>query len=164
MARLILGIDPGSRITGYGVIRAEGHRLTFLACGTIKVANKSTFADRLLEIFTGTNEVIANFKPQEMAIEDIFMAKNANSALKLGQARGVLLLAGRAAGLDIHEYTPRTIKQTVAGYGQAEKAQVQQAVRSRLQLSATPSQDAADGLAAAICHAHHGIQLRTAGK
>ncbi len=158
MSRIILGIDPGSRITGYGVIREEKHRLEYLACGVIKVFDKATFADRLLEIHNGITEVIAKFQPQEMAIEDIFVAINPRSALKLGHARGVLLLAGKIAGLTIHEYTPRTVKQTVTGYGQAEKAQMQQTVRALLKLSATPSQDAADALGVAICHAHHFIQ------
>lgn len=155
MSRIILGIDPGSRITGYGLIEEEAHRLRFLACGTIKVGKLPSLADRLLEIHSGIAEVISKFQPQEMAIEEVFMSVNPQSALKLGHARGVLLLAGKQAGLAIGEYTPRTIKQTVAGYGQAEKAQIQQAVRALLQLSATPSQDAADGLAVAICHANH---------
>ena len=155
MSRVILGIDPGSRITGYGVIRKEGQHLQYLACGVIKVFDKAAFSDRLLDIHSGINEVIAKFQPDEMAIENIFVAANPGSALKLGHARGVLLLTGRLAGMSIHEYTPRTVKQTVTGYGQAEKAQIQQAVRALLKLSATPSQDAADALGVAICHAHH---------
>ena len=155
LSRVILGIDPGSRITGYGVIRQQKYGVEFLACGVIKVYDKTCFADRLLEIHSGITEVIAKYQPQEMAIEDIFVAINPRSALKLGHARGVLLLAGKLAGLEISEYTPRTVKQTVTGYGQAEKAQMQQAVRALLKLSASPSQDAADALGIAICHAHH---------
>ncbi len=153
--QLILGIDPGSRITGYGLISKEGMRLSFVTCGVIRPAPKLAFADRLFEIYEGISQVIDKFSPDQMAIEDVFVAKNPRSALKLGHARGVLLLAGKSHGLPISEYTARTVKQTVAGYGQAEKAQIQQVVRVLLKLSGSPSEDAADALAVAICHAHH---------
>lgn len=154
-AQLILGIDPGSRITGYGLVRKEGGRLSFITCGVIRPDLKLPFADRLLEIYEGISQVIAQQRPDQMAIEDVFVATNPRSALKLGHARGVLLLAGKTHGLPIGEYTPRTVKQTVTGYGQAGKAQMQQVVRVLLKLSGTPSEDAADALAVAICHAHH---------
>ncbi len=157
--QLILGIDPGSRITGYGLIRREGVRLSFVSCGVIRPAAKLAFADRLLEIYEGISQVIEQHCPDQMAIEDVFVAVNPRSALKLGHARGVLLLAGKTHGLPIGEYTPRTVKQTVAGYGQAEKAQIQQVVRVLLKLSGVPSEDAADALAVAICHAHHSVGL-----
>lgn len=154
---LILGIDPGSRITGYGLIRKEGGRLSFVTCGVIRPDLKLTFADRLFEIYEGISQVIEQHRPDQMAIEDVFVATNPRSALKLGHARGVLLLAGKTHGLPIGEYTPRTVKQTVTGYGQAEKSQMQQVVRVLLKLSGNPSEDAADALAVAICHAHHTV-------
>jgi crossover junction endodeoxyribonuclease RuvC len=154
--QLILGIDPGSRITGYGLIRQVGARLSYVTCGVIRPELKAPFADRLLAIYQGISQVIEQHRPVTMAIEDVFMATNPRAALKLGHARGVLLLAGKIHGLPIGEYTPRTVKQTVTGYGQADKAQMQHVVRVLLHLSGTPSQDAADALAVAICHAHHG--------
>ncbi len=155
--RLILGIDPGSRITGYGLVRQEGVRLSFVSCGVIRPDIKLAFADRLLEIYEGVSRIIEQHRPDQMAIEDVFVAINPRSALKLGHARGVLLLAGKTHGLAIGEYTPRTVKQAVTGFGQAEKAQMQQVVRVLLKLSGNPSEDAADALAVAICHAHHTI-------
>ena len=155
--KLILGIDPGSRITGYGLIKQDGITLSFVSCGVIRPDTKLDFADRLFEIYEGISQVIKQHKPDQMAIEDVFVSINPRSALKLGHARGVLLLAGKTHKLPIAEYTPRTVKQTVAGYGQAEKAQMQQVVRVLLKLSGNPSEDAADALAVAICHAHHTI-------
>lgn len=154
---LIIGIDPGSRITGYGLIRQEGGRLHFVSCGVIRPDAKLAFADRLHEIYKGICQVMEQYRPDQMAIEDVFVAVNPGSALKLGHARGVLLLAGRTQGLPIGEYTPRTVKQSVAGHGQAEKGQMQHVVRLLLKLSGTPSEDAADALAVAICHAHHSV-------
>ncbi len=159
LGRLILGIDPGSRITGYGLIRQEAMRLSFVSCGVIRPDAKMAFADRLLAIYEGISQVIVQHRPDQMAIEDVFVAANPRSALKLGHARGVLLLAGKTHDLPIGEYTPRTVKQTVAGYGHAEKAQIQQVVRVLLKLSGSPSEDAADALAVAICHAHHTVGL-----
>ncbi|PLX49621.1 MAG: crossover junction endodeoxyribonuclease RuvC [Desulfobulbaceae bacterium] len=157
--QLILGIDPGSRITGYGLVRRQGARLSYVTCGVIRPDVKMAFADRLLVIYEGICQVIEKHEPDQMAIEDLFMASNPRSALKLGHARGVLLLAGKTHGLPISEYTPRTVKQTVVGYGQAEKGQIQHVVRVLLKLSGTPSEDAADALAVAICHAHHSIGI-----
>ncbi len=157
----ILGIDPGSRITGYGVVDKIGDTFRFVSCGAIKVSAKSSFPLRLQEIHTGISEVIATLQPDVAAIEDIFVAINPRSALKLGHARGVLILAAMEQGLPVHEYAARMVKQAVAGYGQASKAQVQQMVRALLQLSGTPSEDAADGLAVALCHANHCNSLQS---
>ena len=151
----ILGIDPGSRATGYGVIDRQGHALTFVACGVIRASEKKPFPERLEEIYDGIVEVIVAHKPQLVGIEDIFTAINPRSALKLGHARGVLILAARQHDLLLEEYSPRVVKQAVAGYGQAPKEQVQQMVRVLLKLAASPSQDAADALAVAICRASH---------
>jgi crossover junction endodeoxyribonuclease RuvC len=152
---IILGIDPGSRAAGYGLIEASGARLDFIACGVIRVSGGNSFAARLLEIHQGIGEVIACHRPDQVAIEEVFMAKNANSALKLGHARGVLILAALQAGLPLSEYSPRQIKQAAAGYGNADKAQIQKMVRLVLALDKAPSHDAADALAVAICHANH---------
>lgn len=151
----ILGIDPGSRAAGYGVIEATGNRLDFIACGVIRVTPGFNFGARLQEIHSGIVEVLGHHRPQQAAIEEVFMAKNANSALKLGHARGVLMLAVMQAEVALAEYSPRQIKQAATGYGNADKEQVQHMVRVILSLSKAPSQDAADALAVAICHANH---------
>ena len=150
----ILGIDPGSRITGYGVIDAAGSRLRFVACGVIRTTPNFPFASRLNEIFDGINEVVQLHGPEVAAVEDIFLSNNPRSALKLGQARGAAIVAAMQNGLAVRDYSARLIKQAVVGYGQAEKAQVQHMVRVLLGLSAAPSADAADALAVAICHAN----------
>ncbi len=146
----ILGIDPGSTVTGYGVIDRIGNQSLFVSCGVVKPRQKS-FAVRLAEIYKGVGEIIETFKPDRFAIEEVFVSVNPRSALKLGQARGVLLLAAVKHNLEVFEYTPRMVKQAVAGYGNATKAQVQQAVRCLLSLSAPPSRDAADALAISLC-------------
>jgi len=151
----ILGIDPGSRATGYGVIDRRGQALSFVACGVIRTSESKAFPDRLEELYAGLGEVIAAHQPRLAAIEDIFTAINPRSALKLGHARGVLILAARQHGLPLAEYSPRLVKQAVAGYGQAPKEQVQQMVRVLLRLAGPPSHDAADALAVAICRANH---------
>ncbi len=151
----ILGIDPGSRATGYGIIDQSGNRMIFISCGVIRPDLKKTFSSRLLEIHSGISEVIETFSPDRVAIEDVFVSINPGSALKLGHARGVLMLAAMQHHLEIHEYSARKVKQAVVGYGQASKEQIQQVVRVLLNLSATPSQDAADGLAIALCCANH---------
>jgi len=150
----VIGIDPGSRVTGYGVIDSSLGGLHFVACGTIKTTVKAPFAHRLNEIFDGINEVIQLHAPAVAAVEDVFLATNPRSALKLGHARGAAVVAAMQNGLAVHDYSPRAVKQAVAGYGQAEKSQVQHMVRVLLQLSASPSTDAADALAVAICHAN----------
>jgi crossover junction endodeoxyribonuclease RuvC len=153
MAR-ILGIDPGSRITGYGVIDVDRGDLVFIACGVIKTTAKYPFANRINEIFDGINEVVQLHNPVIAAVEDVFLATNPRSALKLGQARGAVIVAAMQNGLSVSDYSPRMVKQAVAGYGQAGKAQVQHMVRVLLNLKGSPSSDAADALAVAICHAN----------
>jgi crossover junction endodeoxyribonuclease RuvC len=150
----ILGIDPGSRTTGYGVIEKHGSRLRFVTCGVIRVGGKMSFPERLKAIYDGLHEVISEQDPLCAAVEDMFVAVNPKSALKLGHARGVAILAAMQHGLAVRDYTPRMIKQAVVGYGNADKQQVQQMVRVLLRLSVSPSVDAADALAVAICHAN----------
>jgi len=149
----ILGIDPGSRITGYGVIEVEGKQSHYLASGCIRTSSDD-LPGRLKEIFESVVEIVANYKPHEMAIEQVFMHRNAASALKLGQARGAAICAGVTQSLPVSEYSPREIKQAVVGGGGANKEQVQHMVCSILTLNATPQEDAADALAIALCHMH----------
>lgn len=158
----ILGIDPGSRRTGFGVIDEEGGHLAYVACGIIAATN-GTMPQRLHAIFTGLNEVIGLYGPATVAIERVFFAHNADSALKLGQARGVALLAVACADLAVGEYSALQIKKACVGVGHAGKAQVQHMIRALLGLSAVPSTDAADALACAICHAHHQSVLSAVG-
>jgi crossover junction endodeoxyribonuclease RuvC len=159
---IILGIDPGSRITGFGVISTTGSHHSYLGCGCIKTQS-DCMAERLHQIYTGLCEVINTYQPNESSIEQVFMNKNANSALKLGQARGAALVALAAHGLSIAEYTPRRIKQAIVGHGGAEKNQVQHMVKILLNLQKTPQADAADALAIALCHANsRGITARLA--
>lgn len=150
----ILGIDPGSRITGYGVVDVDRGQVSFVACGVVKTTTTYSFSLRLNEIFDGLNEVIQLHRPAVAAIEDVFLATNPRSALKLGHARGVAVVVAMQNGLAVHDYSPRAVKQAVVGYGQAGKEQVNTMVRILLGLSGTPSADAADALAVAICHAN----------
>jgi len=150
----ILGIDPGTRITGYGVVAAAPGRLQFVACGTIRTNTKRSLAHRLNEIFEGINEVIQLHDPVVAAVEDVFLSSNPSSALKLGHARGAAVVAAMQNGLRVSDYSARAVKQAVAGYGQADKSQVQHMVRVLLGLSASPSTDASDALAVAICHSN----------
>ncbi len=150
----ILGIDPGSRITGYGIIESDRGNLVFVACGVVKTTPNYPFANRLNEIFDGINEVIQLHDPEVAAIEEVFLSQNPGTAIKLGQARGAAVVAAMQNGLSVSDYSPRKIKQAVAGYGQAEKEQVQHMVRVLLNLKGMPSNDAADALAVAICHAN----------
>ncbi len=150
----ILGIDPGSRTTGYGVVELARGRTLFVACGVIR-GRAPTLAGRLWDLHSGLTEVIAEHSPQLAAIEKVFVSMNPLSALKLGHARGVLILAAREQGIEVAEYAPSRIKQAVAGYGRADKAQVQEMVRLVLGLNRKPSSDAADALAVAMCHASH---------
>ncbi len=149
----IVGIDPGSRVTGYGVIDFYNHRSVHVGSGNIGVP-AAELAAKLDTIFSRLGEIIDRFHPQELAIERVFVHRNADSALKLGQARGAAVLAAVTRGLSIHEYTPNQIKQAVTGRGHAEKAQVQHMVRVLLCLAEPPPADAADALATAICHGH----------
>ncbi len=151
---IILGIDPGSQITGYGVIRIQKNKAQYLASGCIRV-EKTDHATRLKHIFSDLNQVIQQYRPTQAAIEQIFMHQNPNSALKLGQARGAALVAIALADIPVAEYTPRFVKQMIVGYGGAEKHQIQHMVQALLELNGKPQTDAADALAIALCHAHH---------
>ncbi|RUO74398.1 crossover junction endodeoxyribonuclease RuvC [Pseudidiomarina sediminum] len=155
---IILGIDPGSRYTGYGVIRQQGSTLSYIASGCINAAGTAkhplVLADKLKIIHDGVQELIAQFQPTEFAIEQVFMARNPDSALKLGQARGAAIVAAACAGLPVAEYAARLVKQAVVGTGAADKTQVQHMVVAMLKLSHRPQADAADALAVAMCHAH----------
>lgn len=150
---IILGIDPGSRITGYGLIQQKGSKCIYIASGCIRTKGE-VLAAKLDMIFNGIREIIQQYQPSEFAIEQVFMAKNPDSALKLGQARGAAIVAATQADLYVCEYSARQIKQAVSGTGGASKEQVQQMVMHILSLSGRPQADAADGLAVAICHAH----------
>ena len=150
----ILGIDPGSRATGYGVIEKEGNRLIHIDNGVIRPPEKAGLPERLLAIFTDLAAIIDKYSPQAAAIEQVFMSQNAQSALKLGQARGAALLAMAQAGLEIGEYSPMQVKSAVVGYGRAAKSQVQQMVKALMNLPEIAQEDASDALAVAICHAH----------
>lgn len=147
----ILGIDPGSRFTGFGVLDFDGDRPSYVASGTIR-SHEGTFPARLRKIFVSVREVVEQYRPDVIVIESVFMAKNAGSALKLGHARSAALCATFGFELDVHEYAPREIKQAVVGTGSASKEQVQHMVVSLLQLDGVPAPDAADALAAALCH------------
>ena len=150
----VIGIDPGSRITGYGLLdvsKGSGGGMSYLESGCIRTQG-STFPERLAEIYRSVSQLIESHQPDALAIEEVFLARNANSALKLGQARGVAIAAGVAHGLEIHEYAARKVKQTVVGTGRASKEQVQHMVRVLLGLPGPPQVDAADALAIAICH------------
>jgi crossover junction endodeoxyribonuclease RuvC len=150
---VILGIDPGSRITGFGVVKMNGRKLEYVASGCIRIKD-GILSDKLNQIFDCISEVVQTYKPDESAIEQVFMSKNADSALKLGQARGAAMVAMAQHALCVAEYSARQIKQSVVGTGAADKSQVQHMVTQLLGLSASPQADAADGLAVAICHAH----------
>ncbi len=159
----ILGIDPGSRITGFAVVDTGERRLRACGYGVIRPSAES-IGERLGEIFTGVVQVIAELKPDVLAIESVFMARNAQSALKLGQARGVAICAAAQAGLPVFEYAPRAVKLAVVGSGRADKIQVQHMMRQILKIEAALAADAADALAIAVCHAHTEQSLAYAGR
>ncbi len=149
----ILGIDPGSRVTGYGLVEVQGSRSRCVAQGVIRLPEKP-LEQRLLLLLTRLRELIAEHRPDEAALEQVFVRRNVASALVLGQARGAALCAIAEAGLPLYEYAPASIKQAIAGSGRAEKPQVQRMVKVLLNLPAAPAEDAADALACALCHAH----------
>jgi len=151
---IILGIDPGSRITGYGVVEVHGGKSTYIDSGCIRTDTKAELSERLGQIFEGINEVIRLHLPQEVGVEQVFMAKNADSALKLGQARGAAIVACTTHRIPVFEYSARQVKQAVVGTGAAQKEQVQKMVCHLLRLSQTPQEDAADALGVALCHTH----------
>jgi crossover junction endodeoxyribonuclease RuvC len=149
----ILGLDPGSQCTGYAVVQVDGARIAYLVSGAIRATGES-LAERLQEIFAGVDQVTNEFRPDEVAIERVFMHRNADSALKLGQARGAALSATFAVRPRIFEYAPREVKLAVVGTGAAQKDQVQLMVRRLMNISGPLAEDAADALAIALCHAH----------
>ena len=151
----LIGFDPGLRQTGWGVIESEGNRLIHIANGAIATNGKADLASRLVELYDGLLEVIEHFAPMEAAVEETFVNKNPKSTLKLGQARGVVLLVPAKAGLPVGEYSPNLIKKSVVGAGHAAKEQVQIMVKVLLPGCEIANADAADALAVAICHAHH---------
>ncbi len=151
----LIGIDPGLRNTGWGVIDVNGNRLSQVADGVVSSTSSLPLANRLVQLQDGLTEVIERFGPIEAAVEETFVNKNAVSTLKLGQARAIALLVPANAGLSVFEYSPNLIKKTVVGAGHAAKQQVQMMVKTLLPASALESADAADALAVAICHAHH---------
>ena len=154
----VLGIDPGSETTGWGVVEGDGdgRKYRLVEFGAIRLSTAASFSSRLLKISQGLEEIIDRLKPDGCAIEEVFYATNPKVTLKLGQVRGVALLMAERAALEISEYSPRLVKQTIAGYGNADKHQVQEMVRVLLSLKAIPEpHDAADALAVAICHFHH---------
>ncbi len=150
---IILGIDPGSRITGFGLIEMTQGKLRYLDSGCIRLA-QTEITERLQDIFTGIETIVQTYKPHEAGIEQVFMHKNPGAALKLGQARGAAIVSMTRFDLPVAEYSARQIKQAVVGYGAASKEQVTQMVCRLLNLSGVPQVDAADALAVAICHAH----------
>lgn len=151
----VFGIDPGSERTGYGCVETDGSRHRIVVCGAIRCPALASFPDKLLRIHSQLSEILADCRPACAAIENVFYSVNARSALKLGHARGVAMLAAVEAGIPVFEYTPAEIKRAVVGYGRAEKPQVQQMIKLLLGLAEVPSpHDAADALAVAICHVH----------
>ena len=152
---LVLGIDPGTAITGYGLVREDQTGLALVDYGVVTTPAGQPLPDRLQTIYQGLQDVVARYQPQIAAVEELFFSRNARTALSVGHARGVTLLALADAGLSIHEYKPLEIKQAVAGYGGADKRQVQEMVRMLLELDHVPQpDDAADAVAVAVCHIH----------
>lgn len=151
----ILGIDPGLRRTGWGLIDVEGNRLIYVACGSVATNDKGDVATRLVQIHDGLARVIDEFRPAEAAVEATFVNKDAGATLKLGQARGVALLIPARAGISVAEYAPNLVKKTIVGAGHADKAQIRVMIGVLLPKADPSSDDAADALAIAVCHAHH---------
>jgi len=151
----IIGIDPGLRRTGWGVIESDGHRLVFVASGTVTSNAKGELANRLVELFEGLGEVLGTWDPVEAAVENTFVNKDAAATLKLGQARGIALVAPALSGLKVAEYAPNMVKKTVVGAGHAGKEQVLAMIGHLLPKATPQSEDEADALAIAITHAHH---------
>jgi len=152
---VILGIDPGSHVTGYGLIRANGSKIEALDYGCIKAESTDLPSRRYSQIYNGLNKIFDNFRPDVAAVESLFFSRNVKSAIKLGESRGVVLLSMGKRGIPIHEYAPRRVKQAVVGYGAAQKRQVQIMVVKLLGLKEVPQpEDVTDALAIAICHLH----------
>jgi crossover junction endodeoxyribonuclease RuvC len=150
----ILGIDPGSRITGFGIIEIQSRKAAYVTSGCIRLKTEA-MPVRLNEIFENVTQIIQQYQPTILSIEQVFVYRNAASALKLAQARAVAIVAAMQQNLSVHEYAPTKIKQTIVGTGHADKVQIQQMVKLLLNLPGTPQADAADALAIALCHSHH---------
>ena len=151
----ILGIDPGLRRTGWGLVEADGNRLIYVACGSVETSERAALGDRLVVIHDGLAQVIEQYRPHEAAVENTFVNANAVATLKLGQARGIAMLVPAKAGLVVAEYAPNVVKKTVVGAGHGEKAQIRMMIGVLLPKADPQSEDAADALAIAVCHAHH---------
>jgi crossover junction endodeoxyribonuclease RuvC len=151
----ILGIDPGLRRTGWGVVDVEGNRLMYVACGSVETNAKAALAERLVAIHDGLTRIVSDFTPDEAAVENTFVNKGASSTLKLGQARGIALLIPARAGIPVAEYAPNLVKKTIVGAGHGEKAQIRMMIGVLLPKADPSSDDAADALAIAVTHAHH---------
>jgi crossover junction endodeoxyribonuclease RuvC len=151
----ILGIDPGLRRTGWGVVTIDGNRLSFLACGSLMTDDAALLATRLVAIHDGLRRVVEDYAPDEAAVEATFVNKDATATLKLGQARGIAMLVPAAAGLPVAEYAPNLVKKTIVGAGHSEKVQIRMMVKVLLPKADPKTDDAADALAIAVCHAHH---------
>jgi len=149
---IVLGVDPGSKVTGYGLVEKKNNEMTCIHSGNIAPSGKIPFYDRIHFIFQATVEILEQYRPGEMAIEDLFYAKNVKSSLKLGHARGAVLIAAVHCGVKIFEYSPLEIKKSVVGYGRASKEQVRSMVQIILNLKNIPNLDTSDALATAICH------------
>jgi crossover junction endodeoxyribonuclease RuvC len=162
----ILGIDPGLRRTGWGVVAIEGNRLSFLACGSVASDDKAALSLRLVRIHDGLQQVVAAHAPDEAAVEATFVNRDASATLKLGQARGIAMLVPALAGLPVAEYAPNLVKKTIVGAGHCEKVQIRMMVKVLLPKADPQSDDAADALAIAVTHAHHrqSVALRMAAK
>ena len=157
MRRLIriLGIDPGLRCTGWGLIESDGNRLIYVACGAVETNERAELCERLVSIHAGLRKVIEQFSPDEAAIEHTFVNTNASATLKLGQARGVAMLVPAQAGLSVAEYAPNLVKKSIVGAGHGDKAQIRMMIGVLLPKAEPESEDAADALAIAVTHAHH---------
>lgn len=161
----IIGIDPGIATTGYGILDSDGQKSAMLSFGCVTTDAALAAPERLELIYQGLREIVETYTPDVMAVEKLFFARNSNSAMQVGEARGVVLLTGRLAGLPVFEYTPLQVKQSVVGYGRAEKQQVQHMVKVLLGLPKIPRpDDAADALAIALCHAHAGSTMAALGR
>lgn len=151
----ILGIDPGLRRTGWGLIESDGNRLIHVACGSVETSERAALGGRLVAIHDGLCRIIETYRPDEAAVEQTFVNTNATATLKLGQARGIALLVPAKAGLIVAEYAPNVVKKCVVGAGHAEKSQIRMMIGVLLPKADPQSEDAADALAIAVCHAHH---------
>lgn len=160
----IIGIDPGLRRCGWGVVESSGNRLGFVACGVITPPVQGALADRLVHLFEGLNVLLEKYAPDEAAVEETFVNAGPRSALQLGQARGVVLMTPAARGLPVGEYAANLVKKSVVGSGHADKGQVQLMVKTLLPTADFSNADSADALAIAICHAHHRTSLRLEAK